>query len=406
MPNIYLGQWEWRGEGGLTAWRPPGDAIGSLDLRNLSQMGAVGGIPDGYGVFVYSAPQVGLALDLGTDIRANLTALQKSGLRTLLGTSVIAADRLDLVLAELFITKADVSGVSRWRPLMPQVDGRLVLNLGGFSPIWTEQYKPADHPLVLEMLRANYLKVKAESEAGAHRGPDHQIDPQHHLRVVRSWMRKYGIQPSDVGAPGSLPHRTVVSDDFNRADGELGANWTDDAGDADIVTNRWDVTTTLCISRYSGTSLSTDDHYSQTKVITLGVNYQGAIGRKVASGTQTYYSALTQSSGIALQIYKFVAGAPTLLRDAAITFVSGDTMRLECDGSTLRQKQNGTQRGADVTDTAIVDNLQCGITGAATDNVEEDFEAGDLAAGTAFDLDRIERTTMRGVLRGVGRGVM
>lgn len=143
-------------------------------------------------------------------------------------------------------------------------------------------------------------------------------------------------------------------------------------------------------------NLATDDHFCEVTVAAInnsasGLLFCGPLWRKDATATATYYNweaQLFASIGAnAHQLLKTVAGARTELWTDATDVVAGEVLRGDANGSTIRGLRNGTQL-ASVTDTAIVDNLRCGVVGAATaadDRADLDtWSAEDLAAAAGL----------------------
>ena len=187
------------------------------------------------------------------------------------------------------------------------------------------------------------------------------------------------LLPPEFRPDGARQPTTIITDDFNRADGELGANWTDDTGDADIVSNQWDATAVTVVSRYSGASLSSVDHYAQAKIMNSPAGNAGPMARKEASGALTYYVALKNGSPTAVvQLYSRVAGTHTQLgANIADSWTSGDTYQVRCNVSTISFWKNGSSV-ADRTDTAITGNLQTGLVSNDAAQAMDDFEALEL----------------------------
>jgi hypothetical protein len=182
---------------------------------------------------------------------------------------------------------------------------------------------------------------------------------------------------------GVLEPHTTITDDFNRADNpdNLGANWTTDTGELNIVTNEVNAITGSAanLGRYSATALSTDDHYAQVTIVGNLAEFQGPVARKVNSGTLTWYEAVFETSGAdSMRIRAVIAGTPTELSSVAIAGADSDVVRIEVNGSTLKQFQNGAQRGTDLTDTNITGNLMAGIVGYHSNVDLDNFEAADL----------------------------
>lgn len=122
-----VGQWEWVDFGGFFGWAPPHRDIlvGAFDLRTLKQAGQPGGIPDGYGIFLYSEDPADLTMtcktDAGEEGRALTSSLEKTGIATRLGVeSAIEPVTICGVLLDIAVNKHDEIGVN---PLEKSRDG-------------------------------------------------------------------------------------------------------------------------------------------------------------------------------------------------------------------------------------------------------------------------------------------
>src|SRR5690242_11171898 len=137
-----------------------------------------------------------------------------------------------------------------------------------------------------------------------------------------------------------------------------------------------------------------DDQYAQAKVwvvSTSGGTGPGVVVRS-ASAADTYYRTVVNHAGGTpsgtnnITLSKIVAGGSTTIWTRSVSFTDGDTIRLEAQGTTLRVFINGSQVGADATDSAISTGnpgicMSTNVTSASID----DFEAGSLSAN-AFSL--------------------
>lgn len=190
---------------------------------------------------------------------------------------------------------------------------------------------------------------------------------------------------------------TTIAESFNAADSDtLGPDltWVEDAGDVDIVSNRArpGLYTGASLARATS-SLAGTDQYAEivaymTGAVSLGI---GPIARKAASSTQTYYLYHLDwaSSTYRSSLYKVVAGTVTALGAANITttFADGDTLRIECNGTTIRGLVNGVEI-ISRTDSSIASGAQTGMrfynNTTASQIVDADsFAAGDLTAAAA-----------------------
>lgn len=384
----YLARWEWFVQDPNNSyWRcPGGNCLGLIDLRSLPQQAKFGGPPEGWGFFVYDTPQtISKAIFLGNDL--NSTLQKKTEFQTALGISLSKSTIID-ILWELLTTKADPAGQTFAKPLMPIKGGKLELHLGGYSLLRAEKFNFKKHPLVLEVIKNDYRKNRADDIAE---------NSQNYKKVLSAWESKYGIDyknfiPQDLFDEGKLPHNTRITEDWSCAnsvsiDCDLG--WTVTSGDFDIVTNAIEGIGTGADIARADTSLATDDHYAQLRLLNRVVNGEssGCIIRKDNTATNTKYEGVFNMQGGAdLWITgKRVAGVFTTLGSTNEEGAVNDVIRLEADGSSLRRYRNGTLQQT-VTDTAITGNLQCGILGGSTAGWRfDDFEAGDLRRIWVFE---------------------
>lgn len=139
------------------------------------------------------------------------------------------------------------------------------------------------------------------------------------------------------------------TDDFNRADStNLGANWTEDAQDMAIASNRLVNNTTNKsghVSTATGFTPADADYLIQAivqiKNVGGNISATGVIGRM--TDTTHFYMCRTVTTG--LQLYKFNGGA-TLLGSYATTINLGTdyTVKLTMEGTALKGYLDGTER--------------------------------------------------------------
>lgn len=193
---------------------------------------------------------------------------------------------------------------------------------------------------------------------------------------------------------------SVVTDDFNRADGSIGAAWTQSTGTWTIASNK-----ARCLDDFGAigyfarfdTDVGSVDMYAQA-VIT-GTQGQGSsnggVVSRAATAAHTGYYMTGNFNGNIMMMFRVVAGSETQmgfagnnpgLSEAPVTWNSGDTLRLETVGNLQRGKVNGTLVLVSH-DTNITTGQRGGLTGfnnVADDIVEADnFEAGSPVALTA-----------------------
>jgi hypothetical protein len=186
---------------------------------------------------------------------------------------------------------------------------------------------------------------------------------------------------------------TTFTDDFNRANNaDLGTNWTPVTGSV-----AWSVSGNAAqadtggsrCAEYVNTFTPANDQYAQAALGTVdtapGADQPpgGGPAVRVATGANTYYGALANSlSTSEIELVKVVAGTLTSLGTytAGAAPVTGDTIRIEASGTTIRVLHNGTER-INVSDSSISSG-QVGINGLAWNNIPtlDNFDGGDLGA--------------------------
>ena len=398
MTEVYLAQWRWdTSEPTDPYWAYPiAGGLGCLDLRSLPQMSLAGGTPQGWGIFTYpTSVVIAGALALGNNLSTNLSNPQKNAIRNRLALpNPISASTLLDVLWEILTTQADSTGLLRCKPLMPTIQGSLELHLGGFSLIKSKMlnFAEPEGPNVLAVLQDDYRHIRQERL-----GQPQFADT--HKRVLGELVRRFGgdyrrFLPVELPDEGMLKPSTTILDNFNRADNVVlgtsseGWSWTEVTGNIDIVTNQASqLTVSAIVNARAESDLSSANHYSQAVAIsnTVATNQVGIAARFAAAATTYYTFRIRLTAGRPNhRLAKMVAGALTALLDDDVIdgLTSGDTIRVDIDGSTLIGKKNGTQI-LQVTDTAITGNLRTGLDGFANGASRigwDNFEAADLAA--------------------------
>lgn len=183
-----------------------------------------------------------------------------------------------------------------------------------------------------------------------------------------------------------------VADNFNRANGGLGANWSTITSRSapQIVGNLVEASAvgaaTDSAARWSADAFNADQ-FAQIAITTINTDVNKAVGLVVraASAAQTYYK-LTAKGPIALslvELVKTVAGVNTTLASGTEVFATGDLLRLAVTGSALVASKNGTP---------ILQTIDSGIatgnpgiylfdgTGSLSDSQLDNFTADNVAS--------------------------
>lgn len=193
----------------------------------------------------------------------------------------------------------------------------------------------------------------------------------------------------------------TAGDDFNRADGAIGANWTGDSGSWNVASNLAVQRTTPAVyykARYTATAPATNDYYSEAIVVSpSGATHGTGTCVRAQSGANTYYGYVF-FGGDNSYLVEITAGVETILDTGdPVTAATNYTARLEANGTAL----TGTRGGAaDVSATdATLTTGGWGLAafagqGSGVTQAWNDWIAADLAA-PAVDVGFM--TPMRGV---------
>ena len=402
MPFVYIGQYVWDTTiPNLPSWSPPlkNQCIGSIDLRSLPSQSIAGGSPQGFGVFVYpstvSDPNLRF---IGDSLTSSLSKPIKNLIETRLGfaQNSITKSLLNDVLFELFTSLADVSGSTRWKPLIPTIQGDLELHLGGFSIIKSEKFNVVEHPFVFDVVKNDWLNLITT--------------PIQKRKVLGAIMKKYKISNEELFNIWKIPFvealepTTLISDNFNRADNadmSVGApfSWTDVDGDWQILTNQAELVTAggTARSARAESDLSTSDHSAYVDVTDLGTPTTdaamvGGASCRFAGAEETLYTGhLYQfpAGSDSARTQKIEAGTGTTIGvETNITWATTDNVKIEANGSTITRYYNGASQDV-VTDTSITGNTRTGLNGFrnATEDGKirlDNFEATDLVVSAFF----------------------
>lgn len=192
-----------------------------------------------------------------------------------------------------------------------------------------------------------------------------------------------------------------ASDNFDRADGAIGANWAEDTGNWDIASNVCVQRTTASAfykARYTATAPATNDYYSEAVVVSPTGSSQGTgVAVRMSAAANTCYGYYYYGGDNAY-LSEITAGVETILdTGGAVTAATSYTARLEANGTALTGTRNG---GADVSATdatlatggwglAAFSGVAAGVTMSWNN-----WAAADLATPPADETGYM--TTMRG----------
>jgi len=196
------------------------------------------------------------------------------------------------------------------------------------------------------------------------------------------------------------------ADNFNRADESLGASadWTERAGDHNVVSNRVQNNTAVRTLSHIGTGpISGADYYVKCTVnLASSGSFVGAGGRRTnGTGTEsTYYACYVRQSANTAYIYYVNDGTHNLIDSAAFTLsLSTDyVLQLNINGTTISLDIDATTDVCTGTDSNISGSgdacMQMAGSGAATTNIWDDFEVDTLAAAANRNYDIFYKTLL------------
>lgn len=185
------------------------------------------------------------------------------------------------------------------------------------------------------------------------------------------------------------------TDDFNRANEELGASsdWTERRGDGEIVSNQVENQDAAEQVHHIGTTPITGADYYVEAVInyeaTGGGGFLGVIGRRVNNGAtdSDMYIGYVRASVSTAYAYYYTGGSFTLIDSGAVTINTATdyTIRLNMNGTTISVDID-TVEIASGTNASLSASGDAGLTLAATGAVAgvswDNFVVDTLAAGT------------------------
>lgn len=412
--RYYLGRWVW--DAIEQAWLPPAGAIGTLDLRPLSEQGTPGGPASDSSIFV-TPDSVTLGqpwTQIASDPDETLNANRIRALREAMGSSnAVAQTRFANVVYELLTEHADPDGIRCNRPLMPTAKRKLGIWLGG-RRIMDRPFDLSgpEWPLIQASLQRQYRQARIETLAGRVRDKRGDVVTDFHQQRLQVWLEKYRLQPSQFvlfvpddlpKTEGPRPHSTVITEDWTCADStdlSCDLTWTDTRETWSLTANEaWTTGTTggtqVHLARAEH-DLSSDDHYAQVSDCGTtgdGLTFLGGgVCRHHGSDITCYFGGFRNgnTSAVSHLIRKFVANTLTGLAtaDHGLDTRSHIPSRLDVSGSDLELFESGVSK-LTTTDTSITGNTRAGINArpqSAHANEIDNFEAGDLAAGVSIPV--------------------
>jgi hypothetical protein len=193
-------------------------------------------------------------------------------------------------------------------------------------------------------------------------------------------------------APGAV---TVASDNFTRADGALGSNWTVESGASttgtlNIYSNAVKPTASgaRAVSYWAGAGTFSANQWASAQIVTAGgagATSLGSAAVRASSGDNYYECEINLTAtlpGLALQ--KVVAGAFTALSSTtSYAMLSGDVIEITASGSTLVCQDVTAGVTVTATDTALTTGTPGlgGYNTSTTSTTSTNWSGGNLGAG-------------------------
>lgn len=175
-----------------------------------------------------------------------------------------------------------------------------------------------------------------------------------------------------------------ATDNFNRANGGLGANWTQSPslGALAITSNQVTGPSSTAGAAWWNADAFNDDQYSQITLSDLVDDAPEVIVRHQASESD-FYSAQVQVGNQQVAYRRWNDGTPTQIGTSgggSAPWVDGDTVRLEVTGTSLQAFRNGAAIGSPVTDSTYTSGAP-GFYVLDNQDKVDDWIGGPIAAG-------------------------
>lgn len=189
-----------------------------------------------------------------------------------------------------------------------------------------------------------------------------------------------------------------ASDNFNRSNGGLGANWTDANGTAGILIETNVVKADAgvdALAYWNADSFSGDQKASMT-VTTVGDSFLGPAVRVTASNGYGFYGGQ-----FGRYLFKVVAGVTSTLSSDGTSVSVSDVLELQVVGTQLTAKVNGADLFTP-TDSALSSGSGGASSFGSANALRQDDWTADNIGGASVPYK--ERSVARGLNRGIDRG--
>lgn len=171
-----------------------------------------------------------------------------------------------------------------------------------------------------------------------------------------------------------------ATDNFNRANGAIGSNWTTQSGTPEVRDNQGRSNDSLDTMAFWNADVFNADQYSQcdNPVVAAGASKGGPAVRASGTGGSRQMYLMQVASG-SCGIFKYIGGFTNL--GSINSYADGDSAKLEVSGTTLQAYKNGAANGSSVTDSALASG-SAGLFLYDLDQQRVDnWEGGNLGAG-------------------------
>ena len=178
----------------------------------------------------------------------------------------------------------------------------------------------------------------------------------------------------------------LATDTFTRADNlDLGTDWdVPTGGSAFQLLNNAAAPRNPDTDAVESNNSATwpNDQYAQCAATVSGTTSTAGPGPavRIATGALTLYRCVvSHAASNNVELAKIVSGTYTQLALRTQAWTDGDVLRLEVAGTTLKVFRNGTQMGANVTDSSIASGRAgIGFSSVTTSASLDNWEGGDF----------------------------
>lgn len=179
----------------------------------------------------------------------------------------------------------------------------------------------------------------------------------------------------------------LVADDFERADGALGANWSTVVGQIAPEIFSGEVrssTVGTAAARQIGYGAWPDNQYAEAivgSVVHTGTDEGAGVTARCSAVAKTHY--LVQTNSVETRLYRTLNGAYLQLGTDGPPCTTGDVLRLICNGNQISVTKNGATIIGPVTNSDITAGSPgTWNTGAAAAGTIASWAGGDLTGDT------------------------